>query len=36
MRSFAGLYFVARLFLFSCTIMAGGFHISENDPYSIL
>jgi hypothetical protein len=33
MRSFAGLYFVARLFLFLSNIMAGGLHVSENDPY---
>ena len=33
MRSFAGLYFVARLLLFLSNIMAAGLHISENDPY---
>ena len=33
MRSFAGLYFVARLFQFSSNVMAAGFHISKNDPY---
>ena len=33
MRSFAGLYFVARLLLFLSNIMAAGLQISENDPY---
>ena len=33
MRSFAGLYFVARLLLFLSNLMAAGFHVSENDPY---
>ena len=33
MRSFAGLYFVARLFLFSSNVMAAGLHTSKNDPY---
>ena len=33
MRSFAGLYFIARLFLFVSNVLAGGLHISENDPY---
>ena len=33
MRSFAGLYFVARLLLFLSNLMAGGLQISENDPY---
>ena len=33
MRSFAGLYFVARILLFLSNVLAGGLHISENDPY---
>ena len=33
MRSFAGLYFVARLLLFLSNLMSAGFHVSENDPY---
>ena len=27
------LYFIARLFLFVSNVLAGGLHISENDPY---
>jgi hypothetical protein len=33
MRSFAGLYFVTRVLLFLCNVLAGGLQISENDPY---
>ena len=33
MRSFAGLYFVARVLLFLSNIMAAELHVSENDPY---
>ena len=33
MRSFAGLYFVARLLLFLSNTMASGLCVSENDPY---
>ena len=35
-RSFAGLYFVARVLLFLSNVLAGGLHniiLSENDPY---
>ena len=33
MRSFAGLYFIARLLLFLSGIMSSGLQISENNPY---
>jgi hypothetical protein len=33
MRSFAGLYFVARVLLFLSNVLARALQISENDPY---
>ena len=35
MRSFAGLYFITRFLLFLSNTMAGGLHISENNPYFV-
>ena len=35
MRSFAGLYFVARLLLFLSNVIASLFYISNNDPFFV-
>ena len=35
MRSFAGLYFVARLLLFLSNVIASVFSISNNDPFFV-
>ena len=35
MRSFAGLYFVARFLLFSSNMIASALNVSNNDPYFI-